>query len=117
MANLLDLMTEEDRQRMLERYEQRMTPDPERGQHEVAPELYIVSELGYYYGWEAIMAVRNNEITLEEVYAYVEGAKKVYYSKLIEETHARIAAQQTAFSKYPQSTFDKTMKPFIERAS
>lgn len=115
MPNLLDLMTSDDRQKMLERYERRMTPDPSRGQHEVSPEIYITSELGYYYGWDAVMALRENQMSLEEVFAFVEGAKKVRYAKMIEETHAMIAAIQTAFSENPQSTFNKTMKQFLEK--
>ena len=82
-GNLLDMMTPEHRQQAIERFNRRM----EKREHEsnrVTSEIYLISEFGYYYGWPGIKAIRNNEITLKEVYVLLEGARKVWYAKQLE---------------------------------
>lgn len=115
--NLLDLMTEEERKRVKARAHKRR----ERGvvDVEISPEIYMVAEFGYYYGWQAVQAVRNNEISLTEMYALNEAARKVWYNKLVENSRASMVATASAMAGKKQDavkSFDSGMKPFKERA-
>src|SRR5690606_30506734 len=97
MANksLLDLMSPEDRQKAIIKAEKRLERRKTQSL-DVSPEMFIVAELGYYFGWEAVVAIKRGFITtydekmnlkkstftLEEALALIEGAKKVWYSKV-----------------------------------
>ncbi len=117
-TNLLDLI--EDKkfvERIKERYKKRIESKfSEDNKFEVSPEIYILSELGYFYGWSAIQAALNNEITLEAALALVDGAKKVHYARLIDDAHAQVVAIQSAHADKPSEAFSQGMKPFTERA-
>lgn len=115
MANLLDLMSEEDRQKMVERYHERMMHRDDLD-NKISNEMFILSEFGYYYGWDAIMAVRNNLISMQEMYALLEGAKKVWYLKLCEQGRMTATSVACTMSKHPKSDFERGMKPFIKRS-
>lgn len=117
IKNLLDLMTEDERKAVRARAQKRR----ERGiiDVEISPEIYMTAEFGYYFGWQAIQAVRNNEIGLAEMYALNEAARKVWYNKLIENSRATMVATSSAMaSKKPDAirSFDTGMKPFRDRA-
>lgn len=115
--NLLDLMPPEQKQRFIDRYKERITPDESKGEIRVSPEIFLLSELGFYYGWDAIEAVRRDEICMNEVFALVEGAKRVYHSNVLKQTHSRMSAIKTVNSDDPQGVFNKTMKRFIENSA
>lgn len=124
MPNLLDLMSEEDRQVAIDNYKQRMSGKMEyRAKVSISPEVYLISELGYHYGWGAIEAVKRGYVeaqddkgnpkkiplTMEEVGVLVEGARKVWYSKVIDSARGTLVANASAMSKNPASTFKKSM--------
>lgn len=115
MANLLDLMSEKDRAKALERFRKR-TEDTEIGV-KVTPSIYLTAEFGYYFGWEGVEAIRKNEIQLEEVHALLEGARKVWYHKLVEQSKAMTTAVATPLAgKRANKTYKDGMKYFIERS-
>ena len=128
MPNLMDMMPEAERQKAIERGKRRLSRS-EGKNFDVSPELYITAEFGYYFGWPAVLAIKRGYInvdkggktvkepfTLEEAMALLEAAKKVWYSKLIEQAHASLVAQNASQSKAPGQTFNNQMKPFTDRA-
>lgn len=111
----MGLMTPEERKKMLARYRRRVErSDAERGK--ISPEIYMVAQFGLYFGWEAVKSARNNEITGEEMFALIEGAKKARTADLIEQTEALRVAVASIFSKSPSNAFKKGMRPYIQRA-
>lgn len=111
--SFLDLMPKEERERAIEKANKRLSNQKQRKSLDVSPEMYLTSEFGYYYGWEAIKAIRNDEITLPEVQVLLEGARKVWYAKLIEQTQAGIVSN--TFTT-PAKGFDQATRQFAERA-
>lgn len=112
--SLLDLMPAKEREKALERYEKRSSRG--RGMSKVSYELYITAEFGYYYGWGAIEAIRNNEITLPEVHALLEAARKVWYSKVIDQSHGNMVAGIASQSKEPGSSFNTNITSIKNKA-
>lgn len=55
MPNLLDLMTEEDRVLVKKWAIERKNP---KYKQDIPMPLYICAQLGYYYGWDAVMDYR-----------------------------------------------------------
>ena len=129
MPNLLDLMSEDDRKKSIDAYKKRMAGDKSyrRGQ-KISPEAFLVAELGYYYGWGAIEAVKRGyvektdefgkakhiQLTMEEVCTLVEAARKVWYSKLLDSTRGTMVATGSALSKHPRQSFQNGMKDYIK---
>jgi hypothetical protein len=126
MKSILDLMPEEERKKAIERGKRRL--QSKKGQS-ISPELFVVAEFGYYFGWEGVLAIKRGYVekesngktvkepfTLDEVMALLEAAKKVWYSKLIEQSHGNLVASQSAYSKSPADTFKRGISPFEERA-
>lgn len=128
--SLLDLMSPEDKQKAIAKGKKRM----ERSKTQtldVSPEMFVIAELGYYFGWEAVVAIKRGFITtyddkmslkkstftLEEALALIEGAKKVWYSKVIDTAHGQFIANRSTQVKEQGAEFNKGMKPFIEKAS
>ena len=130
MANLLDLMNKTDREQALSNYAKRMRGNTRYRTGKVSPQIYLVAELGYYFGWGAIEAIKRGYVTdydddgnikkilftMEEACALAEGARKVWYSKLVDEARGTAVGTATAQSKNANSTFNRGMKQYIERA-
>lgn len=130
MANVLDLMTEEDREKSLNAFQKRMRGDTSyRTEGKISPTTFLLSEFGYYYGWEAIAAAKRGYVegfdeinqkrikiplTMEEIAEYVEGARKVWYSKLIDQARGTQVAAGSVMSKSPNKVFKDGMRPFKE---
>lgn len=122
--NLLDLMPKEEREKALAKAEKRMS----KRTGQVAPEMYLIAEAGYYFGWEAIVAIKRGYIeyrdkqgelkqallTLEEVSALVDAARKVWYTKMVDQSLGTMNANLSSQSKQPSESFKQTMKPFID---
>lgn len=107
MANLLDLMGEADRLRMLDAYKKRI----EKGKDtKIPPETYLMCEFATYFGWEGLQAIRNNDITLEEVYVLLEGMRKVRSKHLAELAKVGVFSVSTPLSKHPQSAYREGVK-------
>lgn len=141
--NLLDLMPEADRNKAIERAERRYAKNKSRRGLDVPPEFYSASELGYHYGWPAIMAYRRGYtivpktdedlledkelnkdpawtskykremLTTAESQLLLEGAKKVWYSKLLEQIQAGTISNSFNVSS---NSFESAIEPFVEKA-
>lgn len=112
--NLLDLMRPEDRKRMIQRYRER-TADKNIN-NKISSEMYMLAEFGLMFGWQAVMDVKNDTITGEEMFALLEAGRKVLASRVVEHGVSTSVAIGSQFSKHPNQTFDKGMRGFIERA-
>ena len=124
-------MSDADKQKSLSAFEKRMAGDTSfRKSHKISPVSFLISEFGYYYGWGAIEAVKRGYImgsddngdeykiplNMEEVAELVEGARKVWYGKVVDSSRGSQIAVGSVLSKNPNSTFDKGMKPFVKGA-
>lgn len=132
MANLLDLMTPEDREAVEVAFKKRMSGDNTFRKSKVSRVAYLLAELGMLYGWEAIVAAKRGYIetfdehtgkkqkmplSMEELSALVDAGQKVKHSDYV--NYARIVCVGTgsAFSKNPNETLRDGMKPFIDGVS
>lgn len=122
--SLLDLMPKAEAEKAIERGKKRLERQHARKSLDITPEIYLVAEMGYYFGWEAVMAIRRgytvvpgaNEkevFTLEEAQVLLEGARKVWYSKLVEESQVAIVGSSF---KTGSKSFDGAVRQFRERA-
>lgn len=116
MVNLLDLLPEDEKNRAVSRFENRMRRSDRHVKNRVSNEMYIVAEFGYYFGWGGVAAIRNNEISLAEVNALLEGARKVWYAKVIETGRSHQISVASAMSNDPNKSFETGMKPFRKAA-
>lgn len=112
--SLLDLMRPEDRKKMIQRYRER-TADKNIN-NKISSEMYMLAEFGLMFGWQAVMDVKNDTITGEEMFALLEAGRKVLASRVVEHGVSTSVAIGSQFSKHPNQTFDKGMRGFIERA-
>lgn len=78
-----------------------------------APWLYL-AEFGYYYGWQGIEAIRNNEITKAEADKLLSGARKVWSMKVYDYATANLIGSASANSKKPSQTFKKLTQDLIK---
>ena len=124
--NLLDLMPESERTKALERAKRRTQRNKGKSL-EISPEIFEICEFGYYFGWDALLAVRRGYtidpvsgdkelLSMDEVQVILEGAKKVWYTKLMEIAGANMASTTSAFSKTPLQTLQNQLQPLKEKA-
>ncbi len=124
--SFLDLLSPEDRQKAIERAERRLESRKARKGLDVSPEMFEICEFGYYFGWDALMAVRRGFtvsqsgekelLSIDEVRVMLEGARKVWYTKLVESAGANMASTSSAFSKTPRKSLDEQLQPIRDRA-
>lgn len=137
-VSFLDKMPEAQRKKLEERAEKRLERQKAQTGLDVPPEFYDASVMGYYYGWEAIMAFRRGYtivpktdedlaedkrqgkkpewtsmykremLTDIEAHMLIEGANKVWYKKLKEQAHAGVIGNSFTV----QGTYDQALKPF-----
>lgn len=112
--NLLDLMRPEDRKKMIQRYRER-TADKNIN-NKISSEMYMLAEFGLMFGWQAVIDVKNDTITGEEMFALLEAGRKVLANRVVEHGVSTSVAIGSQFSKHPNQEFDKGMRGFIERA-
>lgn len=103
-SNLVDLMTPADQERVKAIAEKR---DQERSKL-ITREWLGLSELGFYYGWEAVRDVIDDVITLEQANMFVEGARKLHSGHVYDNSISSMAAKATK-----PSIFEKLMKRYI----
>lgn len=139
MPSLLELLPKEEREKAIENGRKRLERNKARKGRDVSPEIFLVAKAGVYWGWEAMMTIRRgytiehvvdnrgelvldksgnpvvkkSTITLEEVQLLLDGADKVRYSQLTEETHAGVVANTFRSSS---KSFDNAIEPFKEKA-
>lgn len=119
-------MPVEDKNKAIEKAAKRLA----KRTGKVSPEMYLVAEAGYYWGWSAIEAIKRGYIeykdedgnekksilTLEEVSALIDATNKVWYSKVIDQSAGTFSASVSAWSKNPGSSFKSSMQPFVKEA-
>ena len=125
--SLLDLMSTEDKEKAIARGRKRL--EKAKGSA-ISPEMYVIAEFGYYFGFEGILAIKRGYIeytdakgsvvkepfTLDEVLALLEAAKKVWYSKVIDSAHGTMVASASKYAKQPGEAFKGGMQPYIDKA-
>lgn len=117
-VNLLDLVSDADREkglRMIERRRQQMV-DPVKEDDGVTPEMFSIAEFGINYGWSAVVAIKNNEITFKEMQELNAAAKKVWYTRLIDKSHGNLIAVNAAMSQDAAGIFNQNIKVFTNKA-
>lgn len=113
MASLLELMPKEEADKAIARGQKRVADKLSQKGLAISPEIFITAELGYYYGWEAIQAVRDNDITLDEMNVLLEGARKVWYTKLVE--MGGVNSVSGSF-KSQETSYAQAMQPYTAKA-
>jgi len=128
--SILDLLPENERKKAIDRGRKRLERQRTRKGLDVSPEIYMVAEFGYYFGWDGVLAIKRGYIekldaygktikepfTLDEALVLLEGARKVWYSKVIEQSHGNLVAHASTYSKSPGTSFNNGMKPFTDKA-
>lgn len=127
MANLIDLISDDDRAKVARWKQERFSPKHET---EVPPEIYTIAEMGYYFGWGAIEACLRGyydtvdasgrkvraPLTAELMVALCKGAKKVWYRKILEDGEISMSAHIASRAKMPGRLYDVNTKRFRELA-
>lgn len=123
--SFLDKMPAEKRAKYEERAEKRLAKQQENTNVSVPPEFYMAAEFGYYFGWEAVLALRRGYtvdpstqekelLTMVEAQLLLEGARKVWYAKLVDQAEAGVISNTfNAASK----SFDDAIKPIKDKAN
>lgn len=125
--SILDMMPPEEREKALERSKKRMERSKARKGLDISPEIFELCEFGYYFGWEALMAVRrgytiepvtgNKELlSMDEVQVILEGARKVWYTKLKDSASTNMVSIMSALSKTPGQTLENQLQTLSEMA-
>lgn len=109
MPNLLDLMTEEDRQLVKKWAVERKTP---KHKQDIPMPLFLAAQLGYYYGWDAVVDYRRGyhigieagipkryAFTFEDAVALVKAAEKLHYLLKLDEGRIHAATQVSSGDK------------------
>ena len=115
MKNLLELMRPDDRDKMIKRYKERIKPNG--APNKISNEFYLLADFGLMFGWQAVLDVRDDKITWEEMFALLEAGHKVQSAHMLDEGVMTTTAIGTAFSKkgHAQKTFNEGMKKHLER--
>jgi len=122
--SLLDLMPKAEAEKAIKRGQERMARQRAKKSVDISPEIYMVAEFGYYFGWDAMMAIRRGytvepgtnkkePLTLDEALVLLEGARKVWYAKLIEQAHSSVVGNSF---RSASGSFDNAIKPFAEKS-
>lgn len=101
---LSDLMTEEEREKMKAhalKIEQKKS---------ITEEWLAVCEFGKFYGWEAIQAFERGDITIPQMYSYIDGARKIYSAEVYDMAIA-VAAGYRGNDK--NNSFEKLLSQHI----
>lgn len=127
--SFLDLMPEDKRQAYLNKYKERRAKK-EAQTLEIPYSWYVTAQLGYYYGWDAVMAVRNgytvsqdvtrdgqlihrkNTFTLEEAMMLIDAARKVWNSQVIDTGYAHMVGSGAKYAEKPNETYEQGMQGF-----
>ena len=119
-VSFLDKMPEAERKQAVERADRRLERQQSKKGLDVPPMFFMAAELGYYYGWDALMAFRRGYtrdmngdkelFTMQEATLLLEAAQKVWYKKLTEQAHAGVIGNSFTV----KGSYDEALKPFEE---
>jgi hypothetical protein len=77
---------------------------------------YVIAKFGMYFGWDAVLAILQNDIELELVETLVLAGDKVKAGDVVDSSIAAQAAFASVNSKNPKRTWTKVMKEYVKRA-
>lgn len=115
MPNLLEMMSAEERQTMKKWAEERQNP---KYKQDIPTPLYICAQLGYYYGWGAVVDYRRGySVVLDENGEYkaqefgpelaiglIKAAEKLHYRLGLDQSRLNSAAITSSHDqKYAQA--------------
>lgn len=125
MPYLTDKLTPEDRKLVEDWAKERLDS---RYKRDIPPELYLMAQLGYYYGWQAVVDYRRNYhegiddegkacrlgFSYEDAVALVKAAEKVHYRQMMDngriEAANNVSSQDKRFSKNNANYVNKLAK-------
>lgn len=118
--NLLDMMKPEEVRMMKDAYEKRMRGDSRYKSAPVSPVVYMLAELGFYFGWQAIVDAKrgftegNIPLTLDEISELTRAGRKIAYSQIVNNARGTQVATGSILSKNSKEAFRKGMEPFMK---
>jgi hypothetical protein len=118
--SLFDYMKPEEVQRMKKAYAERMSGNSNYKTAPVSPIVYMLAELGYYFGWQAIVDAKRGytdgdiPLTMDEVSELTRAGRKIAYSQIINNARGTQVATGSVISKNPKEVFKKGMKQFLD---
>lgn len=78
-------------------------------------EWLFMAEFGYYFGWEGIKAIREDEyFTRDEADMLLKGARKVWNAKVYDHAWASLVGTASANSKNPSKEFKKSTTELVK---
>ena len=110
MTDLFALLTPEEQAKTKAWVKRRETSEHEQ---EIPPKLFLAAQLGYYYGWQAVVDFRRGyhegldskgnktriAFVYEEAVAFVEAARKVHYRQLLDNGKIQAATNVSSSSR------------------
>lgn len=82
----------------------------ESNSEDIPNENLVISRFGMYFGFEAVIAVLNNEIDTDTMFWLMEGAERVEEINRYENTKMALYANLASKAKDPKKAFDRLMK-------
>lgn len=76
----------------------------------ISPEMYLLAEFGYFFGWDGILAIENEVISLSKAIELLEGMRVVEGRKLYEKAKAMFYATKDA------KAFNKAMSSYANNS-
>ena len=105
-------LTPEDMAKVLKRKRQ-----VEASKIKVPPEELFVAEFGVHFGWEGMVALMNNQITMDDAQSLLAGARKVWDGRLVDMASVIFTANAAVQSgKNAQSVMTKGLDEFVKQA-
>lgn len=74
----------------------------------------FVAEFGYYFGWQGVEAILNNQVSYADARTLIIGARKVWADKVIDSAIFTAIGNAMSRSKDPNATLKKGLKSYYE---
>lgn len=84
-----------------------------RGALPVDNEWLLLAEFATAFGWEAYMAIKNNEIGLEEMMTLISASRKLRSGNLYDMSLASFIGSASTQTKNPSATFQSLTRKLI----
>lgn len=76
----------------------------------------FIAEFGFYFGWDGVRAILNNEITMDVANILLTGARKVWSGHLYDHATASFIGSISSQTKKPSQTFKKATRDMLKQA-
>lgn len=76
----------------------------------ISPEMYLLAEFGHFFGWEGVLAIETEVISLAKAVELIEAMRVVEGKKLYEQAKAMFYATKDS------ATFNKGMAPYANNS-